>query len=155
MQEAKLTADNVIRIVAECLPVETPATTLGLRRVLGLSTIFGFQRDLLEERRDQIIEMVSEVPARFIMSEGSLLDVGRRRDNTVWTEDDSVKEQFCCLAIAIGYAGWIGDRKMWKNFRGEMPYVVFGDMGTLSEPDVDDDGCPEKPTKGRSFAKTA
>ena len=136
----ELTADNIIRIVAACLPQTEPATSLGIRRVQGVATIFSFTRDALDAHRSEIIEMVSQLPPIFSIAgtgPDSMLKLGKRADGVEWTTDDALMDQLCCLAVGVDFGARLGKPKDWPTYPQGMPYVLFGEMGVLAEDEPD------------------
>ena len=125
---SKLTAKRVEEILIDCLFREGEDQSAAIK-VEGIINNFGFNPERIEKYRDEITEMLMELPDEFRQSGGggmSFLNACVTREGNQWGEHHSM-ENLVCLGIAIKRAQWLLSREMWAAFPGGMPYFVFKD----------------------------
>ena len=131
----KLTAESVEQVFLDCLfrddeivdgkPKTEPV------EVEGIIQIFGFHPIRLNEHKNEIIELLQELPKEFFKDSGgwSFLNACIDEHGNQWGEHWNT-EQLLCLGIGLGIAKFQFPRSMWSAFPGEMPYVtVLMDRG--------------------------
>jgi hypothetical protein len=121
-----LTVESVDEIVGYCMlgAVTTPVTRAVLSQ--GIANAFVFDPDKLEERHQQIRQLLSQLPSQFHADGGggwSFLNLCVREDGEQWTGEHREMEALMCLAVAAGW-GWVSPRWMWPALPGSMPYVI-------------------------------
>jgi hypothetical protein len=137
----KLTAENVEKAFRACLfqkgevHGEIPANAVIVEGVAN-NIRFGFHPERLESYRQNVYEMLSQLPENFRDDKGggwSFLNACMTDEGDQWGEHDSV-EALLCLGIALKQAAW-----MMKSFQdrlpGGMPYVRIAKSAAGFEPD--------------------
>lgn len=126
---AKLTAEHVSQIFQDCLFTEEEVAEHKRPDdaviVEGVLLRFGLHPARLESHREEVLELLGELPEQFMESKGggwSFLNACVRGDGTQWGEHSSMEELFV-LGIGLGLAGWCLPREMWPLLPGEAPYV--------------------------------
>lgn len=102
--------------------------------VEGILNTYAFDRDRLETHRDDILDMVRQLPDTFDVKVGggwSFLNLAARADGELWAEHRTM-ESLCCLAIGVGLATWALPKRLWNVLPGGMPYVMFNFDGSDS-----------------------
>jgi len=132
--EAKAIATRVDEIFVDCLYREEEMTDLvdsevpvGAVLVEGLITRYGLHPDRLAPHKEEIREILNQMPDVFHEGKGggmSFLNLCNTKDGHQWGEHRSM-EQLVCLAIATDMGKYCAPRPMWSMFPGSMPYVVF------------------------------
>jgi hypothetical protein len=95
----------------------------------GVTRMYGFHPERLEEKRPEIIALIEEIVTDgFLIDKGggqSFLNLCVDREGAQWTGFHLVMEAFLCLAIGLGLAGFVAPYEMWKMFPQGMPYIWF------------------------------
>lgn len=123
----ELTADNVRDIIKDCLfKDDIPQDELLSKAVIvdGIMNKWGFVPEKLEAHKQEIIEMLSQLPEQFFEKTGggwSFLNACVRRDGTHWAEHPTMDMLFS-LGQAIGAVRCALPREMWAVLPGNMPY---------------------------------
>lgn len=95
----------------------------------GVTRMYGFHPDRLEEKRQEIIDLIEEiVDDGFLVDKGggqSFLNLCKDRSGNQWTGFHLVMEAFLCLAQSLKLAGFCAPYEMWNMFPSGMPYVWF------------------------------
>ena len=120
-----LNPQNVERIVRHCLykdeeiqDGDIPDNAIVLE---GVTRSFGFHPDRIEESREEIADMVSQLHDTF--KEGwSFLNGCLKKDEEQWTGEHRVVEELFCLGMATGNMEMLTPREIWKVLPGCMPY---------------------------------
>jgi len=126
---AKLTTQAVRDLLTACQGTEDDM------RVEGIVGYYLFDMDKLEEHRQQIIELLYELPAPFQMSHGggwSFLQAAFDRHGNHWAEHPTMDALFC-LGMGLDVAGYVLPRESWSIFPGGMPYIYIKDSDENSE----------------------
>lgn len=93
-------------------------------KVEGITMNVGFNHDRLENNRDNVKAMLSELPEPFFKETGggwSFLNGIETKDGEQWAEHRNL-EQLLTLGIGLGYVSFLMPRTMWAMFPGGMPY---------------------------------
>ena len=91
----------------------------------GIAGRYGFHKDRLNSHRDEVIEMLAQLPDDFRKSKGGgflFLKMCQDRDGAQWDGHQNM-EQLLCMGIGLDVAGYCAPRAMWAAFPGGMPYV--------------------------------
>lgn len=127
----QLTAANVTTIIEDCLFKDEelvngqPPKDAVL--VEGIVKNFGFHPGRLAEHKDEILELLHQLPNEFQdMGTGggggwSFLNACNTKDGVQWGEHNNM-EELLCLGIATEQAEILMPREMWSAFPGGMPY---------------------------------
>lgn len=129
----ELTAQNVHDVMRECLFKDDEMTdglpndpTLMIAHE-GVTAIFGFHAERLENRREDIKSMLNQLPKSFRQDSGggwSFLAACLRDDEYHWGEHKDVECLFA-LGCALGLSKCILGREHWHVLPGGMPYYVI------------------------------
>ena len=95
--------------------------------VEGIVNRFGFHPGRIAEKKDEIKELLDEMPASFHIGGGggmSFLNLCMDKHDNHWAEHQTMGD-LVCLGIAAGMAKYCLPRDMWNMFPGGMPYVQF------------------------------
>jgi len=119
----KLTASNVESVFADCLfrDHEDKSNAKLIECVLHK---FGFHPDRLESHRQDVRNMLADLPNEFHSSGGggwSFLNACMDKDGNQWGEHHSI-EKLLALGIALNDAKILIARERWNLFPGGMPY---------------------------------
>jgi hypothetical protein len=124
----KLEAKKVSKIFLDCLFKEeevpdgkAPADALIVEGVRGK---FGLHKGRVETHRQEVKEMLAELPDKFHTSKGggwTFLNGCMDRDGNQWGEQIHVDE-LVVLGSALGLAHYQMPREMWHIFPGGVPY---------------------------------
>jgi len=127
----ELTANNVREIVEFCLykkeeNVEKGKIPKEAIAVEGVVNSFGFHPKRIDEKVEDIVSMLHELPVKFMQDEGggwSFLNAFETKNGVHWGEHINIDE-LICLGIAIRKVKFSLPREMWKALPGGMPYFV-------------------------------
>lgn len=121
----ELTAKNVDAVFRDCLFGDEEDRTNHII-VEGIVNDFGLHPKRLESHRDEIIELLSQLPDGFRKESGggwSFLNACVTKNGSQWGEHIHV-EQLVTLGIGIGKVEYCLPRDMWKALPGGVPYFV-------------------------------
>jgi len=96
--------------------------------VEGITSYFGFNRAELDKQKQNIIDMLMELPLQFRQNNGggwSFLQACDTKDGIQWTGIHAVMEALFVLGIAIGKCEFLLERSLWAALPGSMPYIVI------------------------------
>jgi hypothetical protein len=96
--------------------------------VAGILHTFGFNKDKVEEHREEITKCLDQLPDEFKKSGGggwTFLNACNTKDGEQWTGLHLVMEQLFCLGMAIDLVKYTLPREMWSIFPGSMPYMII------------------------------
>jgi hypothetical protein len=122
----ELTATNVHDVFRKCLfnPGEdTSAAVI----VEGIMSRFGFHPERLESNKQDVIDMLGQLPESFDEDKGggmSFLNACVRRDGVQWGEHPTMELLFV-LGMAVGRVKLCAPRSMWTMMPGGMPYFAI------------------------------
>jgi hypothetical protein len=125
----KLTAENVDKIIKDCLfrPEEIvdgkpPADAV---IVDGVVRKFGLHKLRLDSHRQEVAEMLAELPDEFMVEKGggwSFLNMCTTRDGIQWGEHNNM-EALMVLGCGLGLMKSQLPREAWSALPGGVPYV--------------------------------
>lgn len=121
-----LSAERVISVFEDCLSIHKVA---GQNTIMaeGIMINVFFDRKKVEEHRQEIHEMLADLPDNFKSSGGggySFLNMCLDRHGTQWTGIHETQEQLVQLGIAIGEVEYCLPRDYWPAFPGGVPYLT-------------------------------
>ncbi|HEY0965468.1 MAG TPA: hypothetical protein VGE13_03235 [Candidatus Saccharimonadales bacterium] len=93
----------------------------------GIVQTVGFHPGRIDEYRQEIHDMLAELPDEFKTSGGggySFLNACMDKHGNQWTGMHQTQEQLVQLGIAIGEVEYCLPREMWMAFPGGMPYFM-------------------------------
>ena len=120
-----LTPKHVEAVFMACLFKEDENTN-GHIVAEGIVRTVGFHPGRIEEHRQEIHDMLAELPDEFKVSGGggySFLNACMNKHGNQWTDLHLIQEQLIQLGIAIGEVEYCLTRDMWSAFPGGMPYL--------------------------------
>jgi len=124
--------DNVLFRDDEIVNGELPESAV---LVDGLMHKFGFHALRLESHRDEIKEIMRQMPKQFFRDSGggwSTLNLCMTEGGEQWGEHRNV-ELLVAFAVGLKLASYLMPRDTWKIFPGGMPYVVFENIDVLNQ----------------------
>lgn len=106
----------------------------------GLVSKYGFHPDRLESHREDVREILKQMPDQFMKNGGggwSFLNLCNTKDGVQWGEHRDM-ESLCCLAIGLGMGEW-QMKSMAATMPGGMPFISFNtaeekEHGDLHQP---------------------
>lgn len=120
-------ADITRRLQAASDAGETPFSIIPVH---GIIHNYVFRKDRLEARRDEIFQLLEELPDQFRASSGggwSFLNMCEDRHGNHWAEHITI-EGLIVLGAGLKLMSFLPpQRELWKVFPGGMPYLVFHD----------------------------
>jgi hypothetical protein len=122
----KLTAKRVEEIILDCLFREGEPTESRVEVEVVMARL-GFHPERVESHREEIREMLAELPESFREEVGggwSFLQACETKDGKHWGEHSNI-DQLLALGIATGQAKILMPRDMWGIFPGGMPYFAI------------------------------
>jgi hypothetical protein len=93
----------------------------------GLTLNVGFHPEKLKSHRQEIIEVIKEMPDAFIKGKGgghTFLNLCEDRNGNLWAQHQTM-EELVLLAIASELGGYCLPRETWSTLPGGVPYVWF------------------------------
>lgn len=100
----------------------------------GIMTKMGFHPNRINEKKEEIKNILNEMPDYFHKNQGggwSFLNLCNDKNDVQWGEHHDM-ENLVILSIASGYGSYLMPKNMWSGLPGGMPYVVF-DTGVVNE----------------------
>jgi hypothetical protein len=95
----------------------------------GVIMDFGFHPERLEQKRQQVVEWLSQLPHQFRKdSEGggwSFLNFCVTEDGDIWTGEHRTAEQLVALGGGLGLIRFQLPKMLWSSLPGGMPYLVI------------------------------
>lgn len=122
-----LTTDHVDSVFRDCLFKDDEDTSNHIVAE-GVVRTVGFHPGRINQHRQEIHDMLAELPNAFRLSGGggsSFLSACLDRHGNQWTGMHQIQEQLVQLGIAIGEVKYCLPREMWTVFPGGMPYFVI------------------------------
>jgi len=93
-------------------------------KVEGITSMFGFHPQRLEEKRELVTALLAELPAEF--KEGyTFLNFCTTKDGEQWTSEHIVCEQLIVMAIGLDLMSYCMPREMWAILPGRVPYLII------------------------------
>ncbi len=99
--------------------------------VEGIMANFGFEPNRLESHRQEIIDILKQMPMEFHIGTGdgdSFLNLCNTEDGVQWGEHRNM-EQLVVLAIGLKLGRYCFPKGMWKDLAVGMPYIAFNIEG--------------------------
>lgn len=121
----KLTSENVSKILNDCLFKEGEDTTKHIV-AHAVRLKIGFHPERLESHKQEIIEMLNQLPEEFKASGGggmSFMNACVDAEGDQWAEHSNIDE-LLCLGLAIQKVEFTLPREDWRILPGGMPYFV-------------------------------
>jgi hypothetical protein len=121
-----LTADRVNSVFMDCLFKADEDDTNQIVAE-GIIHNVGLHAGRIEEHREEIHDMLAELPDAFRASNGpgeSFPLLCYDRHGNLWTGFHIIMEQLVQLGIAIGEVEYTLPREDWKDFPGGMPHLT-------------------------------
>lgn len=120
---AELSTKQVEELFQQCLS-GTDGEGLTVR---GIVTTGIFQPEAIEAHREEIGQLLAELPEQFQASLGggwSFLNACNDKHGRQWTSFQRTMEQLFMLGLASGQVAELLPRDMWPALPGGMPYYV-------------------------------
>lgn len=121
-----LTADNVSTLFLACMAdVETNDDDYMI--VEGITASFALNRAAINERAEEITEMLKQLPDDFHEGKGggmSFLNMCLDRDGNQWTGMHLRMQELVVLGLATNEVSLPLPRLFWDALPGGMPYIV-------------------------------
>jgi hypothetical protein len=117
----KLTSENVETIFMDCL-FEDKIDENNIIHVNGIVAKFGLNKIKVEKHKDDIYDMLKQLPKEFQIG-WSFLNACMDKDGNQWTGLHRIMEQLFVLGIAAGKAKFMMPKELWMAFPGGMPYL--------------------------------
>ncbi len=121
-----LTTEHVEKVFIDCLFKEGEDTSKHVKAE-GIVTTVGFNPERLEIHKQEIEDMLNELPDQFKKSVGggwSFLQACMDKHGNQWAEHPTMEKLFQ-LGIAIGKVTCQLPREMWSSLPDGMPYYVI------------------------------
>jgi len=126
--------EKVDALILDCLNGKEE----GAQKVEGLVHGFGFNPDKIKQHREEIKELLDQMPLEFhpagVGGGGgyTFLNLPFTRDGEQWGEQRDA-EALLCLGIAAGMATILVPRSVWNMFPGGVPYCAIDTSEKSSE----------------------
>ena len=120
-----LTPDHVESVFIDCLFKEGEDTSTQIVAE-GIVSSAGFNPERIEAHRQEILDMLAELPDEFKVNSGggmSFLNACLDRHGNQWTGMHRTMEHLFQLGIATGKATYLLPRELWSALPGGMPYI--------------------------------
>lgn len=127
--KSKLKADKVNSIFMDCLFKESENKD-NFIKAEGITIKTGFHPDRLTNHKQEIEEMLQDLPDEFHLSKGggmSFLNACTDKYGNQWTGFHRTMEQLFLLGMAIKKVECLMPRELWPVLPGGMPYYVVND----------------------------
>lgn len=124
--EQKLTGSKVETIFLDCLFKEEEDKS-NYVKAEGIMNTVGFHPGRLELHKEEVTELLQELPKEFLKSGGggwSFLNACQDKHGNQWTGLHQTMEQLFLLGIALGKVAFQLPREVWSALPGGMPYLV-------------------------------
>lgn len=102
----------------------------------GIVATYGFQPTRLESHRQEVKDLLAQLPAEFHEGTGdgwSFLNACLDREGNQWTGEHRIMEHLFVLGIALGLVENLLPRDMWSVLPGGMPYYMIVNCLPLPE----------------------
>ena len=122
----KLTAQNVEMVFLDCL-FKAGEPTENYLKIEGIVNKFGFHPGRIDKHKNEIYEMLKQLPDEFQKKSGSgmsFLNACNDKDGNQWTGLHSIMEQLMTIGIAVNKVKYCLPREMWNSLPGAVPYFT-------------------------------
>lgn len=127
-----LDAKRVREIVMDCLFTDDPKDEDMRISVYGIARCFGFIPEKIENYRDEIHEMMKELPDVFWDSNDNpnggggytFMNLPFDKNDHQWCEQPTA-ELLMALGLATGYMEYMLPREVWIALPGNVPYIII------------------------------
>lgn len=125
----KLTSENVDKVFCDCIYGECDDRQEALLKgklVKGVMLNVAFNPEKIEKHRDDIKDMLSQLPLAFRQEDGggwSFIKMCVDAEGNQWTSVHKQMDAIVCLGLATEDLRFCLPREMWKVFQDGMPYV--------------------------------
>lgn len=117
----ELTSAKVHELFVDCLFQEGEDHSHHIP-VEGLVQNFGLHPQRLESHREEVKQLLAELPEQF--KEGwSFLNACDDRHGHQWTGEHQIMQELFVMAIGLKLAQYCAPREMWAVLPGGMPYI--------------------------------
>lgn len=123
---SRLHPEVVMNLFVACLDDDDGQTTDQVM-VEGIVMRAMFDRERLESHRQQIAELLAELPEEYHATTGggwTFLNMCNDRHGNLWTGEHAIMERLVMLGIATDQVSFLMPRDMWPSLPGGMPYIV-------------------------------
>lgn len=130
----ELTADNVENTLMMVLAGDEKNPN-GIR-VDGIVNNYLLDREKLELHRENIADMVRQIPDDFQLDGGggmTFLNLCMRNDGVQWTGFHWTQEKLYAMAAGLGMGKFLMPRNFWSAMPGNVPYIVFDPEGSFGD----------------------
>jgi hypothetical protein len=129
----KLNPDNVHRVFTDCLYDSNVQEKEKANAVFSSAVLVvaEFRPDRLEAHKDDIKQMLNELPDDFKKSKGggmSFLRMCEDKNGELWTDLHMTCDLLLCLGLATKEMSLLHERDIWAAFPGGVPFVVVNDV---------------------------
>lgn len=131
----ELTSANVDAVAKEVLNGDTNSPNF--KKVPMIAHTFGFDMTKLEEHRQDVKDMLSQLPKTFFPETGggwSFLQACVREDGVQWTDFHLKMEILFAMGVALNMVQIMIPRTMWTFFPGGVPYLLVDINGIKTDP---------------------
>ena len=131
----ELTETNVKNVFDQCLLTQEPIEEAALPQpsgtdhtlVEGILHRFTFDTNVLELHREEISNMLAQLPDQFHSDRGgrwSFINSCDNKQGRQWADHHFTMEKMWSLGIAVGKAQYSMPRDLWPSLHAGMPYMV-------------------------------
>ena len=140
---ALIDAEQVETVFRDCFFEEAPDDLSKVKVAEGIMMRVGFNPEKLALHRDEIVEMLNQLPNQFfpVWQGGgggwSFLQACVDRNEEMWTGMHRTMEMLFLLGIGIDCVQYQAPREAWPILPGGMPYLLvdtIGDPRAVEEP---------------------
>lgn len=124
----ELTSENVQTLFKSCL-FDRAEDAIDYVEASGAMMRVGFNPERLKEKRQEIEELLNQLPDEFKKSKGggwTFLNACYTSSGNLWGQHENV-DQLLCLGLGIDKVNYMMPRKFWCSLPGGMPYFVVND----------------------------
>ena len=127
MENIMITASNMSELVSkafqECLFKEKE-DTINPVIVKGIRNNFEFHPKRLEEQRELVTVLVTELPEKLKKVGYTFMSFCMNKNGEFWTDDYRVCEQLIVMAIGLDLMSYIMSSEMWAILPGGLHYII-------------------------------
>jgi len=119
----ELSAKNVEKVMMYCLNKEKPGKLV----IAGIRSDFYLDESKLNDHKENIIDMLNELPEEFHQDGGggmSFLNACNNADGEQWTGFHQTMEALFVLGMGIKRVRCLLPKEMWSICPGGMPYYM-------------------------------